>query len=204
MRLFVLGATGAIGQRLLHLGLERGHHITAFVRSPDKISQCSGLLKVIKGDLFNASQLAQYLPGHDCVLSTFGPTTLRSTTLRRDFSRTLALALKNSKVSRAEIVSAAFLFPHIGTLGYILTRTLFRNMVPDMAGMENEIMQSWIDWTVIRPPRLTNGPATRTYRVADDHLPKGGRIISRADVAEFMIGEAETPRHRRHIVGIAR
>jgi uncharacterized protein YbjT (DUF2867 family) len=131
MRLFVLGATGAIGRHLLQIGLERGHQITAFVRSPDKISQRSGLLKVVQGYVFNADQLSQCLAGHDCVLSAFGPATLRATTLRRDFSRTLALALQNSKVSRAEIVSAAFLFPHIGTLGYILTRTLFRNMVPD-------------------------------------------------------------------------
>jgi putative NADH-flavin reductase len=193
MRLFVLGATGAIGQHLLQIGLERGHQITAFVRSPDKISQRLGLLKVVQGDVFNASQLAQCLAGHDCVLSAFGPATLRATTLRRDFSRALALALRDSKVPRVEIISAAFLFPNIGALGYVLTRTLFRNMVPDMTGMECEIMQSWIDWTVIRPPRLTNGPATRTYRIADDRLPEGGRSVSRADVAEFIIGEAENP-----------
>ena len=204
MRLFVLGATGAIGRQLLQIGSERGHHITAFVRSPNKISERSNLLKVVEGDVFNAGQLAQCVAGHDCVLSAFGPATLRTTTLRRDFSRALALALRDSKVSRVEIVSAAFLFPNIGALGYVLTRTLFRNMVPDMAGMESEIMQSWIDWTIIRPPRLTNGPATRAYRIADDHLPKGGRSVSRADVAEFMIGEAEKPRHIRHIVGIAR
>jgi putative NADH-flavin reductase len=203
MRLFVLGATGAIGQHLLRIGLEHGHHLTAFVRSPSKISQRSDLLKVIEGDVFNASRLTQCLAGHDCVLSAFGPTTLRTTTLRRDFGRTLALALRNSSVPRVEIVSAAFLFPNIGILGYFLTRTLFRKMAPDMAGMESEIMQNGIDWTIVRPPRLTNGPATHAYRIADDHLPKGGTVVSRRDVAEFMIGEAESPAHIRHIVGIA-
>jgi putative NADH-flavin reductase len=204
MRLFVLGATGGIGQHLLRIGLEHGHQLTAFVRSPDKISQRSNHLKVVQGDVFNTTHLTQCLAGHDCVLSAFGPDTLRSTTMRRDFGRTLTLSLQNSKVSRAQIVSAAFLFPNIGILGYLLTRTLFRQMAPDMAGMESEIMQSGIDWTIVRPPRLTNGPLTRAYRIADDYLPKGGAIISRADVAEFMIGEAEKPAHIRHIVGIAR
>jgi putative NADH-flavin reductase len=203
MRLFVLGATGATGQHLLRIGLEHGHQITAFVRSPNKIFQRSSLLKVVQGDVFNASQLTQCLAGHDCVLSAFGPTTIRATTLRREFGRTLGLSLRNSKVPRAEIVSAAFLFPNIGILGYFLTRTLFRQMTPDMAGMESEIMRSGIDWTIVRPPRLTNGPATRAYRVTDDRLPKGGTIVSRADVAEFMIGEAEKPEHLRRIVGVA-
>jgi putative NADH-flavin reductase len=204
MRLFVLGATGGIGQHLLRIGLEHGHDLTAFVRSPNKISQVSDRLKVVQGDVFNASQLTQSLAGHDCVLSAFGPTVIRASTLRRNFGRTLALSLRKSQVPRAQIVSAAFLFPDIGPLGYALTRTLFRQMAPDMAGMENEFMQSGIDWTIVRPPRLTNGPATHAYRVTDDRLPKDGTIISRADVAEFMIGEAEHPAHIRRIVGVAR
>jgi putative NADH-flavin reductase len=204
MRLFILGATGGIGQHLLRIGLEHGHELTAFVRSPAKISQRSAQLTVVEGDVFNTAHLTRCLAGHDYVLSAFGPYTIRSTMMRRDFGRALALSLQNSKVSRAQVVSAAFLFPNIGLLGYVLTRTLFRQMAPDMAGMEREIMESGIDWTLVRPPRLTNGPATHASRVADEHLPKGGTVISRADVAEFMMGEAEHPVHIRHIVGIAR
>jgi putative NADH-flavin reductase len=204
MRLFILGATGGIGQHLVRLGLEHGHELTAFVRSPNKIIQRSPKLTVVAGDVFNAAQLTQYLPGHDCVLSAFGPTTIRRTTLRRDFGHTLAEALRNSKATRAEVVSAAFLFPDTGMLGYVLTRTLFRQMAPDMAAMEKEIMRADIDWTIVRPPRLTNGSATHAYRVADGRLPKGGVVISRVDVAEFMIGEAEHPKHIRQIVGVAR
>jgi putative NADH-flavin reductase len=204
MHLFILGATGGIGKHLLRIGLGHGHEITAFVRSPNKISERSARLRIVQGDVFNAAQLTQSLAGHDCVLSAFGPSTIRSTTMRRDFGRNLAQCLRNSNVSRAEIVSAAFLFPNIGILGYVLRRTLFRQMAPDMGGMESEIMQSGIDWTIVRPPRLTNGPATRAYRVTDDRLPEGGAFISRADVAEFMIDDAEHPAHTHHIVGIAR
>jgi putative NADH-flavin reductase len=88
-------------------------------------------------------------------------------------------------------------------LGALLKPTLFRFMAPDMADMEREIMKEDLEWIVLRPPRLTNGPLTRSYRVADGELPASGYVISRADVADFMINEAETPAHVHQIVGLA-
>jgi putative NADH-flavin reductase len=204
MRLIILGATGGIGQHLLRMGLERGHQLTAYVRSPNKISERHNRLNVVSGDLFNAGALARSITGHDAVLSAFGPTTIRTTTLRREFGRILATAMHESGVRRVQLVSAAFLFSKIGMFGALLKPTLFRFMAPDMAAMEREIMKDELEWTILRPPRLTNGPLTRSYRVADGELPPSGNVISRADVAEFMINEAETPAHIRRIVGLAR
>jgi hypothetical protein len=112
--------------------------------------------------------------------------------------------MREAGVRRVQLVSAAFLFRQIGMLGALLKPTLFRFMAPDMAGMEREIMKEDLEWTVLRPPRLTGGPHTRSYRVADGELPASGYVISRADVADFMISEAETPAHLRQIVGLAR
>jgi putative NADH-flavin reductase len=204
MRLFILGATGGIGQHLLRIGLERGHELTAYVRSPHKISQARQRLAVVPGDLFNADAIARSLAGHDAVLSAFGPTTIRTTTLRREFGRALASAMRQAGVRRVQLVSAAFLFRDVGMLGALLKPTLFRFMAPDMADMEREIMKDDLEWTVVRPPRLTDGPPTRSYRVADGELPASGYVISRADVADFMIHEAERPAHLHKIVGLAR
>jgi putative NADH-flavin reductase len=203
MKLFILGATGGIGQHLLHIALERGHQVTAYVRSPQKIGSTHERLQVVQGDVFNPDQLARSMAGHDAVLSSFGPLTVRSSTLRREFGRALAAAMRKSGVHRTEIVSAAFLFRDLSVLGRILKATLFRQMVPDMAGMEAEVCQSDLDWSIVRPPRLTNGPARHSYRIADGNLPNGGFLISRADVAHFMIGEAENPTHVRKVVGVA-
>jgi putative NADH-flavin reductase len=204
VRLFILGATGGVGRELLRIGLERGHELTAYVRSPHKISRPGGRLAVVQGDLFRAGAMARFLAGHDAVLSAFGPATVRTTTLRHEFGRTLASALREGEVRRVQLVSAAFLFRKIGLLGAILKPTLFRFMAPDMAAMEREIMKEDLEWTVVRPPRLTDGPLTRGYRVADGELPASGYVISRADVADFMINEAETPAHAQRIVGLAR
>jgi putative NADH-flavin reductase len=203
MKLFILGATGAIGQHLVKFALEREHEVTAYVRSPRKIGGRHERLKVVEGDVFDVGELARSLAGNDAVLSSFGPLTMRATTLRRDFGRTLAAAMRESEVRRVQIVSAAFLFRDIGLLGGVLKATIFRQMIPDMAGMEAELCQSDLEWTMVRPPRLTKGPASHLFRIADGKLPSGGTLISRADVACFMIGEAENPKHARLIVGLA-
>ncbi|HWE94768.1 MAG TPA: SDR family oxidoreductase [Tepidisphaeraceae bacterium] len=204
MRLLILGATGGIGRHLLKIGLGRGHSLTAYVRSPEKVAERHEALRVIKGDLFCPGTLARAIEGNDAVLSAFGPRTIRTTTLRRDFGRTLTAALTESGVTRVQLVSAAFLFENAGGLGALLKPTLFRFMAPDMAAMERELMKEGLQWTVLRPPRLTSGPPTGAYRVADGALPAGSSYaVSRADVADFMIREAEAPKWVRRVVGIA-
>jgi hypothetical protein len=72
-----------------------------------------------------------------------------------------------------------------------------------MTAMEAALERNGFEWTIVRPPRLTNGPLTQNYSVADGRLPKG-MIISRACVADFMLKEAERPAHVRQIVGLSK
>jgi len=203
MRLLVLGATGGIGKHLLEYATARGHEVTAFARSPQKIALKSGRLRTVSGDLLNADQLAEVLPGHDAVLSAFGPSTLRRVRTRGQFGEVLSKALERSGVRRALVVSSALLFREQNALGNLLRATLFRNLIPDMTAMEAALERNGFEWTIVRPPRLTNGPLTQNYSVADVHLPKG-MIISRACVADFMVKEAERPAHVRQIVGLSK
>ncbi|MBV8969582.1 MAG: SDR family oxidoreductase [Verrucomicrobia bacterium] len=203
MNLFLLGATGGIGRHLVKLALNHGHSLTVFARSPEKLGITHDRLRAIQGDLFDADPMAASLQRHDAVLSSFGPATLKDCTLRRDFGRTLASALRKSGVRRFQLVSSALLFPDGNFVSRALQTTVFRRMLPDMAAMEAEVRQADLEWTIVRPPRLTNGRAKHSYRIADGHLPKNGFLISRADVAHFMMEETEKPTHLKQIVGIA-
>jgi putative NADH-flavin reductase len=203
MRVLVLGATGGIGKFVLEFATARGHEVTAFVRSPQKIALKSERLRVVPGDLLHAEQLAQVLPGHDVVLSAFGPATLRRVTTRGEFGVALAAAMEGSGVRRALVVSSGLLFEEQNAIGKLLRGTLFRNLIPDMTAMETAMEQDALEWTIVRPPRLTNGPLTKSYSVADGRLPKG-MTVSRACVADFMIKEAERPAHVRQIVGLSK
>jgi len=66
------------------------------------------------------------------------------------------------------------------------------------------VTASDLDWTIVRPPRLTNGPVTGRYRIEDDRMPRGGSSVSRADVAHFLLDELERGAHVRRMVGMAR
>jgi len=112
--------------------------------------------------------------------------------------------MRAAGVRRLLVVGVAVLFEHEGILSVILRRTLLRNVAKDSAEMERVVTASGLDWTIARPPRLTNGPLTRRYGVADDRMPRGARLtVSRADVAYFLLEELEHRAHLRRIVGIA-
>ena len=116
MRLFVIGANGRTGTEILDLARTRGHEVTAFVRSPEKLEP-GGSLTVVGGDPRRAESIAAALPGHDAVLSAIGPhprDALRPSTLVTDCARATVDAMTASGVARLAIVSAAVLFPEKG------------------------------------------------------------------------------------------
>jgi putative NADH-flavin reductase len=203
-RLFVLGATGGIGLALIEQATRRGHLVTAFVRSPQKLGTLRERVTVRQGDPRSADELTAALPGHDAVLSALGPPGPGPTTILGDGARSTVAAMQATGVRRLLVVSAAVLFDDAGVLSTILRRTLLRNVAKDSTEMERAVMSSGLEWTIARPPRLTNGPLTGRYGVADDRLPDDTRLtISRADVAHFLLQEVEASAHMHRIVGVA-
>ncbi len=114
------------------------------------------------------------------------------------------MAMQAAGVRRLLVVGVAVLFEDEGLLTAIARRTFLRNVARDSAEMERIVRASDLDWIIARPPRLTNGPLTRSYGVAEGSMPPGARLtISRADVADFLLDELEHPVHVRRIVGLA-
>ena len=204
-RLFVLGATGGTGLAIVEQAIARGHRVTAFVRSPHKLAPRDGLT-IVRGDPFDAKAIEVALAGHDAVLSALGPPGPGPTTIAGDGARAVVAAMQAAGVRRLLVVGVAVLFENAGFFASILRRTLLRNVADDSAEMERIVTASDLEWTIARPPRLTNGPARGAYGIADDALPGGAggfATIRRADVAHFLLNELEHPAHRRRIVGIA-
>jgi putative NADH-flavin reductase len=206
MRVFILGASGGTGRALTSQALERGHEVTAFVRSPQRLGSLADRVRIQRGDPRTIAELRAALPGHDAVLSALGPPGPGPTTIIRDGARNTVDAMRTSGVRRLIVVSAAVLFTDLGLLGDFLRRTLLKNVGDDSAEMERIVMASGLEWTIARPPRLTNGPLTGRYRVKDGHLPVRSALasISRADVAHFLLDELEQNTYVHRIVGIAR
>jgi putative NADH-flavin reductase len=204
MRVLILGATGGTGRALTRQARDRGHEVTAFVRSPQKLGPFAGHVTVRRGDPGSVKELRAILPGHDAVLSALGPPGPGPTTVLRTCARSLVDAMQTDGPRRLTVVSAAVLFEDLGVLGTLLRWTLLKNVAEDSAEMERIVMASGLDWTIVRPPRLTNGPLTGRYQVGREHLPgrSATASISRADVAHFVLDELERSTQTHHIVGI--
>jgi putative NADH-flavin reductase len=203
MRLLILGATGGIGRALVDQALARGHQVTAFVRAPEKLGAPRDGLRAVQGDPRDAHALATALAGHDAVLSALGPPGPGPTRIHRDAARSTVAAMHAAGVRRLLVVSAAVLFPGGGPVVALLRATLLRNIFEDCGEMERIVTASGLNWTIVRPPRLTNGPRTGAYRTAEDRWPRGGASISRADVADCMLAALERGEHTHHVLGMA-
>jgi putative NADH-flavin reductase len=207
MKLVVLGATGATGLEIVRQAIERGHSVTAFVRSPERLKTFRDRITIKQGDLLNDAELKEVIQGHDAVLSGFGPRQPASkadANLLQRFAVALTSAMLHAGVRRVVAESVAFLFKDsIIPPAYVLGRLFFRGIVADASAMEEVFEKSGLDWTMVRPPELTDKPYTGKYRVREGHLPRFGFKISRADVADFMIKVVEDRYGIGKIVGVS-
>jgi putative NADH-flavin reductase len=205
MKFLVLGATGSVGSEIVKQALDRGHALTAFVRSPGRLEVFRDRITIVQGDLLNRSNFAQVLEGQDVVLSALGPRNPKANgRLLESFASVLTSAMLDSKVRRVVVLSVAFLFKGlIIPPAYLFGRLLFPHHVADANAMEEIVRRSGLDWTIVRPPQFTYKPRTGKYRVREGSLPLFGFTISRADVADYMIRAAENHASSRKIVGIS-
>jgi putative NADH-flavin reductase len=207
MKLLVLGATGGIGLEIVHQAVARHHSVTAFVRSPDRLAAFQGHIAFEQGDLLNASELERAIQGNDAILSAFGPRVpimKADANLLRNFASALTSAMRRASVHRLVIVSTAFLFrDSIMPPTRLVGRLFFPRVVVDASAMERTIAESGLDWTIVRPPQLTDKPFSGRYRVREGHLPVFGFHVSRADVADCLIKTAEDRAYVGKVIGIS-
>ena len=210
MELTIFGATGATGTCLTEQALAAGHQVTAVVRDPARMSvPARAGLRVVTANLMDPAAISEPVAGADAVLAAFGPRGTGPTTVLREGTRSVIEAMHKEGTRRLVALSGSIVTdegegPVLRYLVKPLARgTLMRHVNEDMAGAEEEIRDSGLDWTIVRPPRLTSGPASGSYRTAvDRNLPRG-LTVSRADLAAYMLAIIGDPATMQHHIGIA-
>jgi len=201
MKLFVIGATRRTGREIVQQALARGHHVTGFVRSPESISVKNERLSVLKGNVMDENQLFQAMQNQDAVISTLGPREVfKPTSMLHDSAVATTRAMNRSGVKRLVVLSAAAHFPGIPNR---IASFIMRNHMRDSLAMEEIVQSNGLDWTIARPPRLTQEEYT-TYRSREGAAPKMGFSLARKAVAAFMLDAIEQNKHFHKIVGIAK
>jgi putative NADH-flavin reductase len=203
--LLLLGATGLTGRQLLAQALEQGHEVTALVRDPGKLSAEHPRLRTVVGSATDPAVVDDALEGRDavlCALGTRSPRSLISCSLMSDSMRALVPAMKRRGVSRLVLLSALGVGQSADDAPAALRaafRTLFRQVGKDKAAAEDDLRTSDLDWTVVYPPTLTDGPPSGEYSSGQALDLKGMPKISRADVAHFMLSQLSEPTYSRKI-----
>lgn len=200
VRILLIGATGGTGQAVLAQALARGHHITAIVRQPQSVTP-SDSLSVVEGNALRAEDVARAADGADAVISVLGQRRASDRTVLEEGARAAVAALARAGVRRYIIVSQGLLY-HTTNPIVLLIRWFLRRTVADSTRMEQVVAASELDWTIVRPPKLSNGNARRGYRSARNSMPRGAWSMQRADLATFLLDEAEQGAHPRTIVGV--
>ena len=184
----------ATGREVLTQALRAGHEVTAFVRNPAALQDLAGQVRIATGDATSVRDLAAVLPGHDAVLSALGSGTSIRSDIASRAAEALAAAAEQTAMSRLVVLSAFGVgssLEQASATQKIMYRTVMRSLFADKARADGLIRASGLDWTLVYPVTLTNGPATGGSYRASEQLPmKGMPKISRADVAQFMLAAA--------------
>ncbi len=208
MNLLIVGATGGTGQQLVTEALGRGHQVTALVRRAPRAELRLGLTPVV-GDVLDPASLDRAMPGQEAVLSALGHKRWLgpSSTLSQG-TRNLIAAMGRHGVQRFLCETALGISDAWWQMGLYYTLFVRPVILPfyfwDKVRQEAVIRASDLDWTIVRPGMLTNGPKRGQYH----HGPRVGHWlwtvrISRADVAAFMIDQLTDRRYVRATVGVA-
>lgn len=192
MKIAIFGATGGTGRELLRQALDRGHRVTAQARSPEKLDDLQGpSLEVIRGDVLDQGDVERAVAGQEAVVCAIGAGPQR-TTLREDGARNIVAAMERTGVRRLVCLSSLGVGESRANLPfftrYVIVGIFLRHAFADHERQEAVIRKSSLDWTIVRPPHLKDGPRTGEYR--HGFPPRDRRIqgwISRADVADFML-----------------
>jgi putative NADH-flavin reductase len=211
MLLTVFGATGGTGTQFTERALAGGHQVTAVVRDPARLSiPAQPQLHVVTADIMEPSSILPAVTRADAIVTVVGPRGTGPTTVITDSVRSITAAMCEAGARRLLALSGSIAADDGESfyLRYLVKpvarRTFLRYVCADMRHAEAVVEGTDLDWTIVRPPALSDGPATGRYRTAvESNLPHGFRV-SRADLAACLLALISDPATVRRHVAIAR
>jgi putative NADH-flavin reductase len=169
MRVLIFGATGGTGRELVLQALQKGYDVSAFVRTPSKLTIHTSRLHIVQGDIQRVESIHSAIPGHDGVLSALGTRSLGPTTLLSDAAHEILRTMEAHGVRRILWESSLGIGKTRGQLGplysWVLIPLLLRHVFADKERQEAIVQTTRLEWTIVQPAALTNGPRTEKYRV---------------------------------------
>ncbi|MFC3979144.1 NAD(P)-dependent oxidoreductase [Streptosporangium jomthongense] len=211
MKLTVFGATGGTGRHVVEQALAAGHHVTAVVRDPARLTSTGHpRLEPVVADVMDTAApeaVVAAVTGGDAVISALGPRPGGGGSVCADGARAIIAAMRAAGTRRLVVVTAS---GHIvdsgdGPVSRLLVKPMLQRLLregfADFVRTDDAVRASGLDWTIMRPPRLTDG-RRKPYRTAVDVNVRGGILISRADLADAILATLAVPETVGHTVSL--
>jgi putative NADH-flavin reductase len=206
MKIVLFGATGGTGRLVAAQALDAGYFVTAVARNPAALGMQHSHLTVMGGDVLSSDMLGPAIAGKDVVVSAIGTTNRTPPKIYSVGLKNILTAMDAAGVQRLLCVSASRLDPgpaYQKLFARLILWRVFKGGYTDLLKMEKIAQASDVDWTIIRPPRLTDGKHTGNYQIAVNHPLSHGSLVSRADLADYIVRHLDDPTTHRAMVEIA-
>ena len=209
MKIVVFGASGRTGRLLVEGALARGHQVTAFVRAPDDLGALRDRVQIVRGEILDGGAVSDAVDGQEAALVALAdPSAKAAAQEAAGGTLNVVRSMQRYGVRRLVVLSSASVAPpdepgHPGFFARLLVPGSRSSAVGELRRMEISVRQSKLDWTLVRAAHLVDGQAQGVYRAEPGYSPPGGKKISRADVAAFMLDELERPDNVAHALAIA-
>jgi len=206
-KLLIFGATGGTGLQLVEQALEQGHTAAAFVRNPSKFNIKHTNLQIFQGDVMDFASVKRAVQGQDVVLSALGAPASQKDNVRSEGTQNIIRAMETLGARRFICLTTLGIGDSKAILPfyfkYIIVPFILKSAFEDSERQEKLIMQSQLDWTIVRPANLTNGERTGVYQHGFSATAKTKLKISRADVADFMLKQLADDTYLRKTPGLS-
>uniref|UniRef100_A0A1I8MYD2 NAD(P)-binding domain-containing protein n=1 Tax=Musca domestica TaxID=7370 RepID=A0A1I8MYD2_MUSDO len=200
MQLAIIGGTGMTGQCVVDYAVEKGHEVRVLYRTentvPDRFKK-SDKIKLVQGNVLNFDDCEKVVDGVDGVCIILGTRNkLEATTEMSTGTANLIKAMKSKNVKRFSIVMSSFLFRPVAEVP-----AMFHRLNDEHKRMLELTKSSDLDYIAVLPPHIADEPSSE-YTVLHDEAP--GRLVSKFDLAKFIVDSLEQPEHYQQVCGIAK
>ena len=203
MKIIIFGANGRTGQKVIEQAISDGIEVTAFTRNAETIKIQSESLHIIVGQATSYDDVKKAMAGHDAVISCIGGPGMKASTTITDITKNIVDAMNETGVKRIVQMASAGVHGELKGISGKTVMFMLKNPLKDHAGAYNKILESGVDYTLARPLGLTDGDFTGVYREAEEGSPEGGKNISRADVAKFLLKAVKDDKYIGKSVGLS-
>ncbi|MBB5637103.1 putative NADH-flavin reductase [Pedobacter cryoconitis] len=203
MKVLVFGANGKTGRLVVDRAIASGHEVTVLVRHASLSFPAS--VRVIVGDALKIMDVRRAMNCQEAVIECIGGNApWMAQTLERNIMHNIVTLMEESGARLLLVVSAMGVAESKSHSSWwyrlLVLPTFLRGVIADKTAMETIVRQSQMDWVIARPPILTDGTATAKVRVLGK--TQTGHVITRADLAVWLVEQLETKTYIRQALTI--